>query len=91
MADIKISQLTAAQLIGGTDVFPMTSNGVTMKAPANAIKDFVIGTTDNSSLGADTSTQMHNLHGQISNSGDAYDPTRPYKVGELCIYNNVLY
>lgn len=27
----------------------------------------------------------------ISNSGDAYDPTRPYKVGELCIYNNVLY
>lgn len=29
--------------------------------------------------------------GQVSNSGDAYDPTRPYAVGELCIYNNVLY
>jgi hypothetical protein len=28
---------------------------------------------------------------QVSDSGDAYDPTRPYKVGELCIYDNVLY
>jgi hypothetical protein len=31
------------------------------------------------------------VQAQVSNSGDAYDPTRPYKVNELCIYNNVLY
>lgn len=31
------------------------------------------------------------VQAQVSNSGDAYDPTRPYAVGELCIYNNVLY
>lgn len=28
---------------------------------------------------------------QVSDSDDAYNPTRPYKVGDLCIYNNVLY
>lgn len=27
----------------------------------------------------------------IRNSGDAFDPTRPYKIGELCIHDNVLY
>lgn len=32
-----------------------------------------------------------NAQGQVSDSNDAFDPTRPYKVGELCIYNNVLY
>ena len=31
------------------------------------------------------------VQAQVSNSDDAYDPTTPYEVGELCIYNNVLY
>ena len=39
--------------------------------------------------GVDTNTDI--VQAQVANSGDAYDPTRPYKVGELCIYNNVLY
>lgn len=91
MADIKISQLSEAQLVGGTDVFPMTSNGVTMKAPATAIKDYVVGTTDNSGLGADVSTQINNLHGQISDSGDVYTSSQSYAVGDLVIYDNALY
>ena len=28
---------------------------------------------------------------QVSDSNDAYSPTKPYEVGDLCIYNNVLY
>lgn len=36
-------------------------------------------------------TSANIVQAQVSNSGDVYDPTRPYKVGDLCIYNNVLY
>ena len=39
----------------------------------------------------DAYTTANIVQAQVSNSNDAYDPTRPYKVGELCIYNNVLY
>lgn len=28
---------------------------------------------------------------QVSDSSDAYNPTKSYKIGDLCIYNNVLY
>lgn len=31
------------------------------------------------------------VQAQVSNSGDAYAPTKAYAVGDLCIYNNVLY
>lgn len=36
-------------------------------------------------------TKLSKTEDLISNSGDAYSPSKPYKVGELCIYNNVLY
>ena len=51
MADIKISELGAAQLITDNDVFPMTANGVTMKAPAEVLKEYVIGDEDISDIG----------------------------------------
>jgi hypothetical protein len=66
MADIKISQLSEAQIVGSTDVFPITSNGVTMKTPASAIKDFVIGIVDNSELGTDVSTQIQTIASQVA-------------------------
>ena len=36
-------------------------------------------------------TKLSKTEVLISNSGDAYDPTKAYAVGELCIYNNTLY
>lgn len=36
-------------------------------------------------------TNINTTQAQVSNSGDSYNPTRDYKVGDLCIYNNVLY
>lgn len=31
------------------------------------------------------------LNNKISNSSDAYNPTKPYKIGDLCIHDNKLY
>lgn len=36
-------------------------------------------------------TKLSKTEVLISNSGDAFDPTRPYKVGEYCIHEDVLY
>lgn len=56
----------------------------------------VIGT--NASLSAEIVKQIKsakdaigNLQTQVSDSSDAYNPTKSYKIGDLCIYNNVLY
>lgn len=65
MADIKISELSSAAVVNGVDVFPMTASGVTVKAPASKIKDYVIGTTDNSALGADVSAQIATLNTNV--------------------------
>ena len=51
MADIKISQLGAAATISDSDVFPMTANGITVKAAASLIKEYAIGDDDISALG----------------------------------------
>lgn len=72
MADIKISQLSSAQTVVGTDVFPMTSNGVTMKASASVLKEYTIGDTDNSDLGANVSAQIKTL----ANRTDVYNKFR---------------
>lgn len=101
MADIKISELGAASAVNATDLFPMTSSGVTVKATAQQIKNYMgvgnltdLGTTDKSSTVAainEVNTKASKTEVLISNSGDAYSPSKPYQVGELCIYNNVLY
>ena len=51
MADIKISQLTSASQVVDTDVIPMTSGAVSVKAPASKLKEYVIGETNISSIG----------------------------------------
>lgn len=57
MADIKISELGAASAVNNTDIFPMTSAGVTVKATAQQIKNYMgvgnlsdLNTTDKTSL-----------------------------------------
>lgn len=53
-----------------------------------------LNTTDKSSAVAainEVNTKVSKTEDLISNSGDAYSPSKPYQVGELCIYNNVLY
>lgn len=61
MADIKISQLSEAVALSDNDVLPEVSNGVTLKAKAKTIKDYIIGTVDNSDLGATVSAQINKL------------------------------
>jgi len=36
-------------------------------------------------------SNLSTVSNQVSNSGDAYSSTKAYAIGELCIYNNVLY
>lgn len=101
MADIKISELGSAASVNDTDVIPMTASGVTVKATATLLKGYM-GVGSLTDLTTDDKTSLVNavnevdshtdiVQAQASNSGDAYNTTRPYKVGELCIYNNVLY
>lgn len=46
----------------------------------------------NAQTTADTaSTNATRALNQIADSDDAYSPSKPYKVGEHCIYNNTLY
>lgn len=56
MADIKISELGAASAVNSNDIFPITSAGVTVKATAQQIKNYIgvgnlanLNTTDKSS------------------------------------------
>ena len=51
MADIKISELTAALTVGDSDVIPMTASGSTVKASASLLKAYNIGTDDISGVG----------------------------------------
>lgn len=61
MADIKISQLSGIQVVNDADVFPVVSGGVTSKVSAETFKEYTIGDTDNSELGADVSAQIQAL------------------------------
>ena len=56
MADIKISQLTSAQQITGSEMIPLTSGAATVKATPALIKEYAIGDTDISSIGDGTPT-----------------------------------
>jgi hypothetical protein len=50
------------------------------------------GKADNAQSTANTASGKADIvQAQVSNSGDAYDSTKAYAVGDLCIYDNVLY
>ena len=67
MADIKISQLSDITTVNDSNVMPIVSNGVTMKVSAEKLKDYTIGSTDNSDLGADVSAQIKALNNNKQN------------------------
>lgn len=70
MADIKISQLSAISNVGDADVMPIVANNVTLKVSAEKLKDYIIGTTDNTDLGADVSTQIQTLANQKADKSE---------------------
>ena len=56
------------------------------------VKTSAVAAINEVDTNADAAQQSANIvQAQVSNSGDAYDPTKAYAVGDLCIYNNVLY
>jgi hypothetical protein len=55
----------------------------------NPVQNKIITARINS-LDASVDTINTKLH-QVSNSNDAYSTTKAYSVGDLCIYNNILY
>ena len=66
MADIKISQLSPISIVNDTDVIPIVSNDVTMKVSGETLKNYTIGTTDNSALGTDVSAQIQTLTNNVA-------------------------
>lgn len=58
---------------------------------ATTIKTSLVGAINEVDAHADTASDKADIvQAQLSNSGDAFDPTRPYKAGELCIHDNTL-
>lgn len=66
MADIKISQLSAISVVNDANVMPIVANDVTMKVSAQKMKEYIIGTTDNSDLGDTVSAQIQTLSNKIN-------------------------
>ena len=74
MADIKISQLGAAQSVNDADVLPMTANGTTVKVSAEQLKEHAIGDTDISDIGDGTPTgAIAHLDENKANTDDLSD------------------
>lgn len=103
-ANIKKAVPVETQLLDiKAKVGPLASLATTIKTSIVAAINEIAGKIgDLSSLGTTDKTSAVNAINEvnakvsktevlISDSGDAYDPTRPYKKGELCIYNNKLY
>lgn len=103
-ANIKKAAPVETQLLDiKAKVGPLASLLTTIKTSIVAAINEIVGKIGNLSL-LDTTdktsavnainevnTKVSKTEDLISNSGDAYSPSRPYKVRELCIYNNVLY
>lgn len=68
---------------------------VTGKADGNALADFIANeqeyVTDLNTVDKHINGAINELHAINGYSYDAYDDTATYAVGDLCIYNNVLY
>lgn len=101
MADIKISELGAASAVNNTDLFPMTSAGVTVKATAQQIKNYIgvgniadLNTTDKSSAVAainEVNTKVSKTEVLIAYVQTSLTASKTYVVGEQFIYNGLLY
>jgi hypothetical protein len=103
-ANIKKADPVETQLLDiKAKVGPLASLATTIKTSIVAAINEIVGKIGNLSLLGTTdktsavnainevNTKVSKTEVLISNSGDAYSPSRPYAVGELCIYNNVLY
>lgn len=101
MADIKISELGTASAVNNTDLFPMTSSGVTVKATAQQIKNYMgvgnltdLDTTEKSSLvGAinEVNTKLSKTEDLIAYVQTTLTASKAYAVGEQFVYNGLLY
>lgn len=101
MADIKISELGAASAVNATDLFPVTSGGVTVKATAQQIKNYMgvgnlsdLNTTDKSSFANainEVDSNANNAQQMIAPIQTTLTASKAYAVGEQFIYNGLLY
>lgn len=83
MADIKISQLGIASQVNATDVFPESSNGVTYKAPASVLKEFMIGSTSISDIGDGSVTgAISAMNIAVGNKTEKADLTSIFQTGQ---------
>lgn len=98
MADIKISELTAALTVSDADVLPMTASGSTVKVSASLLKTHAIGSTDISGVGDGSVTgAIDSLDDEDTAIKAMVAPTETsptangWSVGEQFIYNDILY
>lgn len=74
MADIKISELGAASAVNATDSFPMTSSGVTLKATAQQIKNYM-GVGNLTDLSTDNKTNLVAAINEVDEHADTAQVT----------------
>ncbi len=101
MADIKISELGAASAVNNTDLFPMTSSGVTVKATAQQLKNYMgvgniadLHTTDKSSTVAainEVNTKVSKTEDLIAYVQTTLTASKAYAIGDQFVYNGLLY
>lgn len=99
MADIKISQLGEAAVVTDSDVFPMVANGVTVKTPADILKEYTVGDSDISSIGdgsvtgaiSTDHTMIQRILGDFADVEATTTASRAYKVGECLVMEGLLY
>lgn len=102
MADIKISELGSAASVNDTDVIPMTASGITVKATASLLKNYM-GVGALSSLATDDKTSLVNAINEVDSHADATQqmiapvlsalvaPAGGLASGDQFIYNGLLY
>ena len=98
MADIKISELTAALTVSDSDVLPMTASGSTVKVTTALLKEHAIGNTDISGIGDGTATgAIDSLNDEDTTIKAMIAPTETsptansWTTGAQFIWNDVLY
>lgn len=68
MAGKKISELTAAEALANSDVFPVSTNSETLKASYQLLKRSIIGNGDISTLGASVTAAINALNAGKQNA-----------------------
>jgi hypothetical protein len=90
MANKKISELTEASSIVGTDVIPIVDNGITKKVKIDTVKSFVASDTTLNRLSAGWERTQTNFSAQSADNLSVYSTVRNLSGSWQAAYSNVV-